>query len=59
MGNPEGKRPLGRFRRRFEDNINMDIQEVGLGGVRDWIDQARDRDRWQEIVYVVMILRVP
>jgi hypothetical protein len=61
VGKPEGKRPLGRLRRRLEDNINMDLQEVELGGggVRDWIDLARDGERWREIVYIVMIFRVP
>jgi hypothetical protein len=59
VGKPEGKKPLRRLRRRLEDNINMDLQEVGLGGGRDWIDLARDGDRLREIVYVVMILRAP
>ena len=45
MGKPEGKRPLGRPRRRWEDNIKMDLQEVGCGGM-DWIELAQDRDRW-------------
>ena len=44
VGKPEGKRPLGRPRRRWEDNINMDLQEMGYGSV-DWIELARDRDR--------------
>jgi len=44
VGKPEGKRPLGRSRRRWEDNIKMDIQEVGFEGV-DWVDLAQDRDR--------------
>ena len=44
VGKPEGKRSLGRPRRRWEDNINMDLQEVG--GVRDWMELAQDRDRW-------------
>ena len=58
MGKPEGKRPLGRLRRRWEDNIAMDLQEVGCGGM-DWIDLAQDRDRWQALVNAVMNLRVP
>jgi hypothetical protein len=45
VGKPEGKRPLGRPRRRWEDNINMDLQEVGEGG-GDWIELVQDRDRW-------------
>jgi hypothetical protein len=55
---PEGKKPLGRHRSRWEDNIKMDIQEVGVGGV-DWIDLARDRDRWLLLVNAVMNIRVP
>jgi len=55
---PEGKRPLGRLRRRWEDNIKMDLQEVGCGGM-DWIDIAQDRDRWRALVNTVMKLRVP
>jgi len=58
VGKPEGKRPLGRPRRRWEDNIKMDIQEVGCGGM-DWIDLAQDRDRWRSLVNAVMNLRVP
>jgi hypothetical protein len=49
VGKPEGKRPLGRPRRRWEDNIKMDLQEVGCGGV-DWIELAQDRDRWRALV---------
>ena len=49
VGKPEGKRPLGRPRRRWEDNIKMNLQEVGCGGT-DWIDLAQDRDRWQALV---------
>ena len=45
VGKPEGKRPLGRPRRRWEDNITLDLQEVGCGGM-DWIELAQDRDRW-------------
>ena len=58
VGKPEGKRPLGRPRHRWEDNIKMDLQEVGCGGM-DWIELAQDRDRWRELVYVVLNLRVP
>ena len=49
MGKPEGRRPLGRPRRRWDDNIKMDLQEVGCGGV-DWIELAQDRDRWRALV---------
>jgi hypothetical protein len=55
---PEGKRPLGIPRHRWEDNIRMDLQEVGCGGM-DWIGLAQDRDRWRAIVNAVMNLRVP
>ena len=58
VGKPEGKRPPGRPRRRWEDNIKMGLQEVGCGGI-DWIDLAQDRDRWQALVNAVMNLRVP
>jgi hypothetical protein len=55
---PKGKRPLGRPRRRLEDNIKMDLREIGWGGM-DWIDMAQDRDQWGALVNTVMILRVP
>jgi hypothetical protein len=58
VGRPEGMRPLGRPRHRWDDNIEMDLQEMGWGGM-DWIDLAQDRDRWQALVNVVMNLRVP
>jgi len=58
VGKPEGKRPLGRPRRRWVDNIRMDLQEVGYGYM-DWIALAQDRDRWQTLVSAVMNLRVP
>jgi len=57
VGKPEGKRPLGRPRRRWEDNIKMDLQEVGEGG--DWMELAQDRDRWRAIVNKVMNFWVP
>jgi len=57
-GKPEGKRPRGRPRSRWEDNIKMDLQEVGCGGI-DWIEQALDSDRWWALVNEVMNLRVP
>ena len=57
VGKPEGKRPLGRPRRRWEDNIKMDLQEVGGGG--DWMELAQDRDRWRALVNRVMNFRVP
>jgi hypothetical protein len=58
VGKPEGKRPLGRHRRRWEDNINIDFQEVG-GGRGDWMELAQDRDRWRALVSTVKNLRVP
>ena len=56
-GKPEGKKPLGRRRRRWEGNIKMDLQEVGCG--MDWIDLAEVKDRWRALVEVVMKLRFP
>jgi len=57
VGKPEGKRPLGRPRLRWEDNIKMDLWEVGGGG--DWMELAQDRDRWRALVNTVMNFRVP
>jgi hypothetical protein len=57
VGRPEGRRPLGRPRRRWEDNIKMDLQEVGWG--MNWIELAQVRDRWRALVNAVMNLRVP
>jgi hypothetical protein len=57
VGKPEGKRPLGRPRRRWEDGIRMDLRETGLGSV-DWIRLAQDRDLWRAVVSAVMNLRV-
>ena len=58
VGKPEGKRPLGRPRRRWEDNIKMDLQEVG-GSCGDWLELAQDRDRWRALVGTARSLRVP
>ncbi|KAJ4428831.1 hypothetical protein ANN_25824 [Periplaneta americana] len=58
VGKPEGKKPLGRPRRRWEDNIKMDLREVGYDG-RDWINLAQDRDQWRAYVRTAMNLRVP
>jgi hypothetical protein len=58
VGKPEGKRPLERPRRRWEDNIRMDLREIGWRGM-DWIDLAQDRDQWRAFVSTVMNLRVP
>jgi len=57
VGKSGGKRPLGRPRRRWEDNIKMELQKVGCG-VMDWIEVAEDRDRWRALVNAVMNLRV-
>jgi hypothetical protein len=58
VGKPEGKKPLGRLRRRWEDNIKMDVQEVG-GGRGDWMELVQDRDGWRALVSMVKKLRVP
>jgi hypothetical protein len=58
VGKPEGKRPLGRPRYRWEDNIRMDLVEVGWGDV-DWIGLVKDRNRWRALVNSVLNLRVP
>ena len=58
VGKPVGYRTLGRPRRRWEDNIKMDLQEVG-GGCGDWMELAQDRDRWRALASTVMNLRVP
>ena len=58
VGEPEGKRPLGRPRRRWEDNIKMDLEEVGRG-CGDWMELAQDRDRWRALVSTVMNFGVP
>jgi hypothetical protein len=58
FGKPEGKRPLGRPRRRWEGNIKMDLQEAG-GGRGDWMKLAQDRDGWRALVGTVRKLRVP
>jgi hypothetical protein len=57
VGKPEGKKPLGRPRRRWKNGIRMDLREIGLGGV-DWIRLSQDRDRWWAVVSTVMNLRV-
>jgi hypothetical protein len=58
VGKPEGRRPLGRSRNRWGNNVKMDLGEIGWGR-RDWIDLAQDRDRWRALVNTVMNLRVP
>jgi hypothetical protein len=58
VGNPEGKRPLGRPRRRWVNNIKIYLREIGWAG-GDWIDLAQDRDQWRALVRAVMNLRVP
>ena len=58
VGKPEGKRPLGRPRRRWEDSIKMDFQEVG-GGCGDWMELAQNRERWLALVITVMNIQVP
>jgi hypothetical protein len=58
VGKPEGKRSLGRHRRRWVDNIKMDLREIGWDGM-DWIDLAQDRDQWKAFVNTVINLRVP
>jgi hypothetical protein len=58
VGNPKGTRPLGRSRRRSEDNIKMDLRLIGWGAM-DWIHLAHDRDRWWALVNTIMNLRVP
>jgi hypothetical protein len=58
VGNPEGKRPLGRPRRRWMDNIKMDLREIEWDGM-DWIDLAQDMDQWRALVNSVMNLQVP
>jgi hypothetical protein len=58
VGKPGGKRPLGRPRRRWVDNIKVDLREIGWDGV-DWIDLAQDKDQWRALMNMVMNLRVP
>jgi hypothetical protein len=58
VGKPEERRPLGRPRRRWEDNIKMDLREVGWGGM-DWINLTQDREKWQVLVNAAMIFQVP
>jgi hypothetical protein len=58
VGKPKRKRPLGRPRRRWEDNIKMDLQEIGVG-CGDWLESAQERDRWRTLVSTVKNLRVP
>jgi hypothetical protein len=58
VGRPDGRRPIGRTRHRWEDNIKMDLQEMGWRGM-DWIELVQDRDRWRAVVNVVMNLGFP
>jgi hypothetical protein len=58
VGKPEGRRPLGRQRRRWVDDIKIDLREIGWDGM-DWIDLAQDRDQWKALVKTVMNLRLP
>jgi hypothetical protein len=58
VGKPEGRKPLGRSRHRWEDNIKLDLREVGWGDI-DWINLAQDRDRWRALVNAVMNTVVP
>jgi hypothetical protein len=58
IGKPAGKKPLGRPRRRWEDNIRMDLKEMGIN-TRNWVDSAQDRDYWRALVNAALILRVP
>jgi hypothetical protein len=58
LGKPEGKRPLGRPRRKWKDNIKMDFQEMECEGM-DWIDLTRDRDRWRALVNAIKNIRIP
>jgi hypothetical protein len=58
VGRPEGRRPLGRPRRRWEDKIKIDLRDIGFGDV-NWINLAQDRDRWRALVNTVINLRVP
>jgi hypothetical protein len=58
VGKPEGKRPLGRPRRRWVDSITIDLREIGWDGT-DWIDLTQDSDQWKDLVNMVMNLRVP
>jgi hypothetical protein len=58
VGKPEGTRPLGRPRRRWEDNIKRDLQEMG-GRCGDWMERTQDRERWWALVSMVMTFRVP
>ena len=59
MGRPEKKKPLARLKRRWEDNIKIDLQEVAWGGGMDWVDLTQDRDMWQALLHAVMNILVP